>query len=283
MAQSSGSFSGKRRRSPFRHGSLDAVSMRGWKLPQEWIWNSGPVIDYIAWFAISYDLAIPQRVDHAWRRFEVQVDNRQPPVMRSRELRLISYKIDHIDDIKSRIAILNLEKLFPALTTSNRKYDVQPLCGVDFCVQAVLVMQEVTIDVLLAAMEMVERDNLRDLAICCKGATHRSVGCLILLAAMVYPNAEIVLTTKRTQLDAINYGLCGELFAPEYLQQQLIHNTCDIMMHTPEPRTLVKFTRREVEDLQACLKNAYASHKTMMEVLKGVAENVEQDSNMIYC
>ena len=281
MDERSRQFFCKRRRSPFRHGFFDALSTRGWKLPKEWLWNSGTIIEYITWFAQSYDLPIKQQVKHAWHQFAIQVNNHVTPAMRSRELRLISWKRDHVDEIKSRFRFLDLGK-FEALTTFNKQYDVRPLSGFDFCVLAVLVIQEVTVDVLLAAIDMVERNDLRDLALCCDGATHRSVGCMILLAAMVYPNAEIVLTTKRTQQDAINYGLWGELPTPGYIQQQLVGRTCDVTLHTSDPQNLVKLTRKDVAELLACLKDAYESHKTLLEVLKGVTESAEQDSNMIF-
>ena len=221
MDESNRQFFCKRRRSLFRHGFFDALSTRGWKLPKGWLWNSGTIIEYITWFAQSYDLPIKQQVKHAWHQFAIQVNNHVTPAMRSRELRLISWKRDHIDEIKTRFRILDLGK-FEALTTFNTQYDVRPLSGVDFCVQAVLLMQEVTVDVLLAAIDMVERDNLRDLALCCDGATHRSVGCAILLAAIVYPNAEIILTTRRTQQDAHNYGLYRERHTSKSMQQQLV-------------------------------------------------------------
>ena len=68
-------------------------------------------------------------------------------------------------------------------------------------------MQNATPAILLEALLQVEERNCVEFAFACRSGTHRSVGCAVLLVALVYTNAEIVLTTPRTCRDARKYGL----------------------------------------------------------------------------
>ena len=78
-------------------------------------------------------------------------------------------------------------------------YRLKEVTGVDERVQAVVANQEITAHCLLAAMNRIEKEPLQQFSFVCRGATHRSVACCMLLAALAYPNASVHMTTRRTQ------------------------------------------------------------------------------------
>ena len=102
------------------------------------------------------------------------MDNQPDPEMRSWQLHLQSYKRGLIKDLNLRFCVVDFMD-FKALTTFSNLYDVKTVSEVDACVQAVLAMQRETVKVLLTTMEMIERDDLDNLPLCCDSATHRSV------------------------------------------------------------------------------------------------------------
>ena len=80
--------------------------------------------------------------------------------------------------------------------------------GLKYCVQNCLMMQTAVIDALWdAAARIIEDKGIARFAFVCQTATHRSVGCCLLLAILVFPRAHIVLTTPNTQEAAIDCGL----------------------------------------------------------------------------
>ena len=77
----------------------------------------------------------------------------------------------------------------------------------DECVQARVASQAITARCLLDAMQEVEKWNYRLFSFVCRGATHRSVACCLLLAAIAYRNASVHMTTKRTRIAAAKLPL----------------------------------------------------------------------------
>ena len=86
-------------------------------------------------------------------------------------------------------------------------YALGHVIGLDFEVQAVLLTKACTALSLLTACEAIEAHGRYEFAFVCGGATHRSVACCVLLAAIIYSDATVVLTTARTQAAAIARGL----------------------------------------------------------------------------
>ena len=86
---------------------------------------------------------------------------------------------------------------------------VGSVSGVSEHVQNVAITQPETTQAMRHAIEMIEYHDAMDLAVYCQGATHRSVAFCFLLATIVYPNAQITLTTLRTISDAEEYGHLG--------------------------------------------------------------------------
>jgi hypothetical protein len=48
-------------------------------------------------------------------------------------------------------------------------------------------------------LERIEENGMREFSFVCHGATHRSVACCLLLAAIAYPQARVHMTTRRTR------------------------------------------------------------------------------------
>ncbi len=82
-------------------------------------------------------------------------------------------------------------------------YALGDVTGLDFEVMEVILTQARMACALLAACEAIEAHNSYEFAFVCHGATHRSVGCCVLLAAMMHYDATFVLTPARTRAAAI--------------------------------------------------------------------------------
>ena len=87
---------------------------------------------------------------------------------------------------------------------------LQQVCRL-VAVQAVLVTQTSTAEILRGAFHHIEDYHCSMFAFSCRGATHRSVACCVLFAAIVYRDAKIVLTTWRTLEAARRMGLLGAI------------------------------------------------------------------------
>ena len=81
------------------------------------------------------------------------------------------------------------------------------MTGLDFAVQAVLVTQTSTAEILRGAFHHIEDYHCSMFAFSCRSATNRSVACCVLFAAIVYQDAELVFTTRRTRGAARQMGL----------------------------------------------------------------------------
>ncbi len=86
-------------------------------------------------------------------------------------------------------------------------YELTAVTGVDFRVQAVVATQAATAEALREAIRRIEDVDADEFSFVCHGATHRSVACCFLLAAIAYPRAEICLTMARTRRAAASCGL----------------------------------------------------------------------------
>ena len=73
--------------------------------------------------------------------------------------------------------------------------------------QAIYVGQAVTIDIMSKAILEIQTRELDTYTFACSNATHRSVGCAILLAMIGYPKAEICLKTQQTTREVLKCGL----------------------------------------------------------------------------
>jgi len=83
---------------------------------------------------------------------------------------------------------------------------MKQVTGIDLKVQAVLATQKRAVDAIIMARDMIEQGDLRHFAFVCSHATHRSVGCAMILASFIYHNASIVFSTPRTEASAKAHG-----------------------------------------------------------------------------
>ena len=86
-------------------------------------------------------------------------------------------------------------------------YNIWQVTGVDFDVQAVLAGQPGTPELLCQACRLIELQELTTFTFVCAHATHRSCGCALLLAILVYHNARIVFSSNRTERAARERGM----------------------------------------------------------------------------
>ena len=86
-------------------------------------------------------------------------------------------------------------------------YESHAATGVQFIVHAVLLSQELCAEIIIEAITRIERQELSEFTFVCEHATHRSAGMALLLAILVYNNAEIFFYTERTQAEAIQFGM----------------------------------------------------------------------------
>ena len=124
-----------------------------------------------------------------------------------RELLLYAFKQDTVPDgfqnasMSVNVDIMGLD------ARARSWYALEDVSGLDSEVQAVLLTQACTVRALLAACEAIEAHDRYEFDFVCRGATHRSVACCVFLAAIIYSEVTVVLTTARTRAAAIARGL----------------------------------------------------------------------------
>ena len=150
---------------------------------------SSSALEYISDLTSRNGLQLDDAARKAWQRFG---DRRAYP----RKLLLEPHKKDAIPTCY-RYAHIDVHAC--GVYGKSHLYRLKEVTGVDERVQAVVANQEITAHCLLAAMNRIEEENLQQFSFVCHGATHRSVACCMLLAALAYPNASVHMTTRRTQ------------------------------------------------------------------------------------
>ena len=152
-----------------------------------------------------YGLPFSKAAQTAWKRFEDRATSPLWPCVRARVVTLEPHAQDcipaHLERSHVDVALRGVDGKCPNM------YKVCDVTGVDERVQAVVASQEATAHCLLDALERIEEEELDEFGFVCHGATHRSVACSFLLAALVYPEARVCLTTTRTRRAANLAGL----------------------------------------------------------------------------
>ena len=172
------------------------------RLPPAWVvntWSQADVMTHLKWYALRFGLDWESGALEAWEALALETRC----CGRNRPLRLLAYAQD---SAPQRLMQINVaERGLTAVC--DRLHDMRDVTGLDFSVQAMLVMQKETAIILLDACRLIEMHGLAEFCFACHGGTHRSVGCCVLLAALVYQNADIILTTLRTRQAAQKRGL----------------------------------------------------------------------------
>ena len=126
------------------------------------------------------------------------------PVTSHRRLRLFPHAQDSVPE---RLQSAHVDVAKREVSAHSHMYELSSVTGVDFRVQAVVATQAATAEALREAIRRIEDVGAQEFSFVCHGATHRSVACCFLLAAIAYPRAEICLTTARTRQAAESCGL----------------------------------------------------------------------------
>ena len=194
-----------------------ATPIRPLQLPVSWMRGDLNVLQYIQWFATRYHLELTDDanlcwsdfmvMEHAQRLFGVVSEDTRAPYSYVHEDRQLSIYAYAQDNTPGRFANAHVNVAEMNLNAYSDMYNISDVTGVDFRVQAVVAMQAGTATALFHAFKFIERSNAQEFAFVCHGGTHRSVACCFLLAALAYPQAQICLTTRRTQQDAGRFGL----------------------------------------------------------------------------
>ena len=170
--------------------------VRTFEVPGTWLRGDQTIRDHIRWYAERYDVHLDDTTLRNWGYLDECAKDAQ------RELTLCAYAEDNLPWLPSG-SIINVAR---SLNGQSNKYRMQDVTGVNFCVQAVVAAQQNTPILLLHAVYHIECTKDIEFAFACSHGTHRSVALAFLLKTLVYPNATILLTTRRTQLAAERAG-----------------------------------------------------------------------------
>ncbi len=154
-------------------------------------------IAFVERCAARHGLALDAAAEHAWRGVDVRVWD-------CRRLRLFPYAQD---SIPPHLRAACVDVALRGMTGHSNMYKMSCVTGVDFRVQAVVATQAATADALREAILRIQGFEFTEFSFVCRSATHRSVACCFLLAAIAFPAAEICFTTERTRQAAEAAGL----------------------------------------------------------------------------
>ena len=167
------------------------------------------VEDYIRFLTQHFNVSVDRQAVDAWMALSRCLHDQRLSIHTARSIRLSPHTKDSMpvwsDRSSSYIACIDIDAR--GVDARSPLYSLRDVTGIDERVQAVVAAQRFTAEALLEAVERIERDNLPEFGFVCRGATHRSVACCFLLAAIVYPSAQIYLSTRRTQQAARRAGL----------------------------------------------------------------------------
>ena len=174
------------------------------RLPVAWKRNTDePPLAYVLWFMHRYGLQLEPGARACWERLSCKLST----VCRGRELLLYAFRQDAVPDgFQDASMSVDVDRMGVS-AYARSWYALEDVTGLDFEVLAVILTQVRTACALLAACQAIEAHDRYEFAFVCHGATHRSVACCVLLAAIIYSDATVVLTTARTKAAAIARGL----------------------------------------------------------------------------
>lgn len=174
------------------------------RVPTQWICANGQILEYLDWYMKRLGCeSIPAVTRSAW----AQLESKMAFIKHMRPLTIYVLAEDSTSPlVNNPDAFVNvhargLNAHAPEL------YNMIEVTGIDFDVQAVLVSQPLTAEILYNACRNIELQELDTFAFVCSHATHRSCGCAMLLSMLVYWNARIVFSTNRTRRAARLRGM----------------------------------------------------------------------------
>ena len=176
------------------------------KIPDRWACASGGILQYVGWYMDRFGYDMPTATGEAWSEVETKVAF----VKQERPLTIHVLAEDSASPLLNcagasiNVHARGLDARAPGA------YNMEEVTGIDWIVQTVLVRQPVTAAVILDACRFIELQDRQTFAFVCKGATHRSCCCAVLLASLVYRCARIVFSTGRTKEAARQRGMIEE-------------------------------------------------------------------------
>ena len=184
------------------HAQVAHTNLKGFFLPRTWLRESATISYHVHWYMRRYNVSYDDDAEHLWHDFTCYIQSQS--ILANRSIRLYAFAQDRTPVcFQDR----NVDVTQSGLTAHSAWYDMSTITGIDFMVQAVIVKQPACIEALHDAVMQIETHNHNEFAFVCHGATHRSVACCILLAQLVYPYAQVCLSTRRTQQAAAEYNL----------------------------------------------------------------------------
>ena len=175
--------------SSHHHHLLRVPSFR---LPPSWHRGNANGLDFVSWYMHRYGLYMDAGTRRSWSVFSEHLEG----VSNHRRVSLYAFAEGRVPDRFAHTACINVGD---TLTAHSSLYQQSKVTGMDFRVQAVLITQAMTAHILSSAVDQIEHDELEEFAFVCRCATHRSVACCVLLGSLVYPNATLHFSTRRTQ------------------------------------------------------------------------------------
>ena len=173
-------------------------------IPQHWACTKGNIVEFVRWYMNRLghgDMSAATKA--AWAHLETKIAF----VNKTRPLTIHVLAEDASSPLlNNAAAVINVHSR--GLNAHARAlYNTWEVTGVDFNVQAVLVSQSLTADVLYDACRAIELQELDTFTFVCSHATHRSCGCAVLLAILVYHHARIIFSTNKTRRAARERGM----------------------------------------------------------------------------
>ena len=166
-------------------------------------------LEHIFWYIDRFDLNPSYSVKRRW--FQLLPTLRDVHIDRNLTLNVVSERAGTNFQFREGINV-NLGTCSPHHLDSRHPMipDQKLVTGIDFEIQAVLLLQANCANVLENAIAMIEAKPPHqhfEFTFMCRSATHRSVACAILLASLVYRTARIRLSTPRTMTRAVQVGM----------------------------------------------------------------------------
>ena len=190
----------QRRGTNWRHSMAQGG---GVSLPKSWRRGDQEPLEYALWFMHRYDLCMEADALLYW----TCLSERLPTFHTERALMIHAFARGTVPlEFRQESRSLDLHER-GINARKDARYEIKEVTGLDFEVQAVMLTQSRTARAILDACDSIERNNHHEFAFACHSATHRSVACCVLLAAIVYRHARIDLTTSRTQRAASELGM----------------------------------------------------------------------------
>lgn len=182
------------------------VAHQAFQIPGNWACAIGGIPQYIGWHMnrLGYDMPIETRA--AWGNLQAMMAF----IKQDRPLTIYVLAEDSASPMLNNMVTCVNVHTRGLDAYAPRLYNLKDVTGIDFNVQAVLISQPLTAEVLIDACRFIELQELDTFAFKCKHATHRSCGCAVLLASLVYQRARIVFSTHRTKQAARQRGMIEE-------------------------------------------------------------------------